>query len=254
MLTEFTAGTYLSADSPKGIVNLYTKLTSTDNLDTTSYVGSVQNNQPNGINFGQVIGWRTAKKLVKIKMRVPIQQYWGLSEITEVWADANRVSVYAPALDESAAKFYYCTGNGVRLRSSPSVANLLNVVGAANKGDLLGKSDGYSENNFLLLYATSLNGTYKVDAAGKKISYYVHQDYVTKVNPAAPKTTDPAKPVDTNQPAEGNTAPTVTPDTPQPAANSVGLFVAVGLGALGFVVAIAGYVRRRTRTRKSKKA
>ena len=250
MLTEFKAGTYLSADSPKGFVNLYSKLTATDTLDTTTYVGSVQNNQPNGINFGQVIGWRTAKKLVKIKLRVPIKQYWGLSEIAEVWADATQVSVYAPALDESAAKFYYCTGNGVRLRSSPSVANLLNVVGVANKGDLLGKSDGYTENNFLLIYATALNGAYKVDASGKKISYYVHQDYVSKVNPAASPITDPSKPVDRNLPSEGNTAPTVTPDEPALAANSVGIFVAVGLGALAFGVAVVKYVRRRSRNQK----
>ena len=60
MLTEFKAGTYLSADSPKGFVNLYTKLTSTDNLDTTSYVGSVQTNLPNGSYFGHVSGWRRA--------------------------------------------------------------------------------------------------------------------------------------------------------------------------------------------------
>ncbi len=256
-LTKFVAGTKLSADSPKGFVNLYTKLTASNTLDTTSYVGSVQNNQPNGINFGQVIGWRTAQKLVKIRLRVPIRTtYFGttLTNITEVWADATQVSEYGVTENEPDTKFYYCTGNSVRLRSSPSVANLLNVVGSANKGDLLGKSDGYPVDNFLLIYSTALNGDYKLDSSGKKISYYVHKDYVSTVNPAVKVTTTPTTPgttpIDTNQPAEGNTSPTVTINDPQPAANSVGIFVAVGVSVLAFGVAVFNYVRRNRKTKK----
>ena len=36
-----------------------------------------------------------------------------------------------------------------------SLVNLQNVIGSANKGALLGKSDGYVENSFMLIYATS---------------------------------------------------------------------------------------------------
>lgn len=261
MLTKFVAGTKLNADSPKGFVNLYTKLTAANNaIDTTSYVGSVQNKAANGVNFGQVIGWRTAPKLVKIKLRVPIiKTYLGstISSVTEVWADATQVSEYGTgtAENEPDTKFYYCTGNGVRLRSSPSVLNLLNVVGTANKGDLLGKSDGYPTDNFILVYATALNGDYKLDASGKKISYYVHKDYVSATNPAVkPGTVEPGTttPVDTNQPAEGNTSPTVTIESPKPAANSVGVFVAIGVSALAFIVGVVNYVRRRTRKTKKK--
>ena len=240
-LTEFKAGTYLSADSTKGFVNLYSKLTATDNLDTTSYVGSVQNGAKNGVNFGQVIGWRTAKKLVKIKLRTPISQNLGLTKITEVWADANQVSVYAPALDESAAKFYYCTGNGVRLRSTPSLTSLQNVVGSANKGALLGKSDGYTDNDFILIYATSINGNYKLDSAGKKISYYVHKDYVTTVNPAVNTTTNPT--ADTNKPDEGNISPVVDVEAPSTGANSLGIIIAIGFGIMAFAVAVVKRVK-----------
>jgi hypothetical protein len=244
-LTEFKAGVYLSADSPKGFVNLYSKLTAQDNLDTTSYVGSVQNNQPNGVNFGTVIGWRTTKKLVKIKLRTPIKQYLGLSEITEVWADATQISVYAPSLNEGAAKFYYCTGDSVRLRSSPSLTSLANVVGKANRGDLLGKSDGYTDNDFMLMYSTSLNGSFLLDSSGKKKTYYIHKDYVSTTNPVPAKPADPATPVDTNQPSEGNGKPQVT-DQPTTAANSAGVIVAIGLGVLALVVGLINYVKKRT--------
>lgn len=248
-LSQFQLGIYLSADSPKGFVNLYTKLTASDNLDTTSYVGSVYNNKANGINFGQVIGWRSAKNLVKVKLRVPIEQ--GIfTTITEVWCDATQVSVYAPALDEKVAKFYYCTGNGVRLRNSPSLANLLNVVGAANKGDLLGKSDGFIDNDFYLIYATTLSGAYKLDSSGKKISYYVHRDYVSTVNPTVKPSSDPSSPVDTNKPAEGNTSPTIDLENPTPAANSVGVWAALGLSSLAFGVAVVSYVRKKTKRTK----
>jgi hypothetical protein len=244
-LTEFKAGVYISADSPKGFVNLYSKLTAQDHLDTTSYVGSVQNRQPNGVNFGTVVGWRTAKKLVKIKLKIPITRYLGLSEITEVWADAAQISVYAPSLNEGAAQFYYCTGEGVRLRSSPSLTSLSNVAGKAHRGDLLGKSDGYTDNDFMLMYATSLSGSFLLDGSGKKKTYYVHKNYVSTTNPIPAKPADPTAPADTNQPSEGNGKPEVT-DEPTTAVNTAGILVAIGLGVLALGVALVNYVKKRT--------
>lgn len=250
-LTDFVLGTYLSAESAKGFVNLYSKLTAQDTLDTTSYVGSVQNGAKNGVNFGQIIGWRKTKNLVKIKLRVPISQNLGLSSVSEVWADASQVSPYAPPLDETALKFYYSTGNGVRLRSTPTLVSLSNVVGSANKGALLGKSDGYTDNNFVRIYATTLNGNYKLDAKGQKVSFYVHKDYVTTVNPAVTSTT-------TNAPDEGNASPVLnnssTTDiggTDNSATSpSIGIVIAIGLGIMAFAVAVFNNVKKRAKKTK----
>lgn len=248
-LKSTAIGLLVSPDSPTGSVKLYAALDwQRLVVDSTTYVGTAANSTG---ALGRILAVNTSKALVQIQLLKPVTHSGNVLPSYTGWAEAKLLSEYSPkTTDDSALKFYYCTGNGVRLRSTASIASLTNVVGKANRGALLGKSDGYVNNGFILLYAVTLSGSFILDKSGKRTAYYVHKDYVTTVNPAAAKPADNTAPVDTNAPSEGNGKPTVSLDEPTAGANSLLIIGSVILGMLALGVGVINYVRNRAKPKK----
>lgn len=232
-------GLMVSPDSPTGSVKLYAALDwQRIILDPTTYVGTATN----GGALGRIIAVNTSKALVQIRLLKPVTHKGDILPSYTGWAEAKLLSEYNPQkLDYTAMKYYYSTGNSVRIRSSASLVSLSNVIGKADKGDKLGKSDGYITNGFLKLYATDSDG----DVIANKVSY-VHKDYVSSTNPnVTPTATNP----EPNEPTVDNGTPE---DLEKPAigTNSVGIIVAIGVAILAFGVGIINYVRNRAKPKK----
>lgn len=237
-------GLLVMVDSPTGKANLYAALDwQRIILDTTSYVGTATN----GGALGRIIAVNPAKSLVQLQLLKPVTHKGNVLPSYTAWAEAKLLSEYNPQqLDYTAMKYYYSTGNSVRIRSSASLVSLTNVVGKANKGDVLGKSDGYITNSFLRIYSTDADGDFLLDKSGNKIVRYVHKDYASSTNPVVTPTVTTPEP---NEPTPDNGTPENL-EKPATATNSVGIIVALVVAVIGFGIGVFNYVRNRAKTKK----
>lgn len=243
-LTRTQNGLLVHPDSLTGSVKLYASLDwQAIIVDPKAYVGTAVNSTG---ALGRIIGVNTAKTLVQLLLLKPIYHSGNVLPSYTAWADIKQLSEYNPQnLDYTAMNYYYSTGDSVRIRSTASLVNTNNVIGKADKGDLLGKYDGFIETGFFRIYPLNTAGGFLVDKSGNRIVRYVHKDYASTVNPKAQSSTNPTAP-EINEPNQDNGTVEIF-NQPQTAANSAGIAAAIGLGIMALGLAVANYVRNRIR-------